>query len=157
MITLKKLEENFEAFSKDFKQKLADLGSTLSKPRLINIQIPNTTFDLADGEIYIGATISADGNNYATILLPGDKDDGNWQDAMDWAKAQGGDLPNRIEQAVLFAQFQEEFKKDVYWSNTQHASYDGYAWCQYFGSGFQGYGGKSYFDIRARAVRRVQI
>jgi len=111
----------------------------------------------ADGEIYLGAIVSACGT-YAhhTILLPGDHDDANWQDAMDWATALGGDLPNRIEQALLFATLKDQFKPDWYWSNTQPASDASYAWCQLFNDGSQDY---SHVDgqCRARAVRRLPI
>ena len=112
---------------------------------------------LNEGETYLGAIVSACGTySHHTILLPGDHDDTIWQAAMDWAASLGGDLPNRIEQALLFATLKDQFKKDWYWSNTQHAAYSYCAWCQGFGSGYQSInntGGK----LRARAVRRLPI
>jgi len=111
---------------------------------------------LNEGETYLGAIISACGTySNHTILLPGDHDDATWQDAMDWAKSIGGDLPNRIEQALLFATLKAQFKANWYWSNTLHASDARYAWCQYFtGTQFN-----SHIDCqcRARAVRRLPI
>ncbi|MBI4997829.1 MAG: DUF1566 domain-containing protein [Rhodocyclales bacterium] len=41
-----------------------------------------------------------------------------------------------------------------YWSSTQHAGYDDYAWCQLFGNGYQSYNRKDY-DSRVVLVRRV--
>ena len=121
---------------------------------------PSTTLTIptfADGEIYLGAIVSACGT-YAhhTILLPGDHDAANWQDAMDWAKSLGGDLPNRIEQALLFATLKAQFKADWYWSNTLHASDASYAWHQGFNYGDQ-LSDHIYHQCRARAVRRLPI
>ncbi len=108
---------------------------------------------LNNGETYIGAIGDKNGDVYHIILLPGDNDDSGWQNAMDWAKSIGGDLPNRVEQAMLYAQHKEEFKKDWYWSCEQHASYSGCAWSQYFLTGYQGYH-YLFSKLRARAVRR---
>jgi hypothetical protein len=43
-----------------------------------------------------------------------------------------------------------------YWSSTQDAGSEAYAWCQYFDDGGQYYGHKS-DEYRARAVRRLKI
>jgi hypothetical protein len=112
---------------------------------------------LAEGETYVGAIISACGT-YAhhTILLPGDHDDSTWQAAMDWAKSLGGDLPNRIEQALLFATLKDQFQDDWYWSNTLHASDARSAWFQTVDDGGQ-YHNDVYYPCRARAVRRLII
>jgi hypothetical protein len=112
--------------------------------------------ELKKGEHYAGTIIKPDGTGHHVIILPGDKDDGTWKAAMTWAKKQGGDLPTRVEQALFFAESPDQFKKDWYWSNTQHASYSDCAWFQVFSNGFQDYGGKSY-EMRARAVRRLAI
>ncbi len=112
---------------------------------------------LAEGETYVGAIISACGTySHHTILLPGDHDDDTWQGAMDWAKSLGGDLPNRIEQALLFATLKDQFQPDWYWSNTLHASAARSAWYQtfYYGNQINGL----VDDLcRARAVRRLFI
>lgn len=75
---------------------------------------------------------------------------------MEWAKSIGGDLPDRIEQALLFKHLKDRFNQDWYWSNTQRAVHSDGAWCQDFTDGTQDYG---YEDCkcRARAVRRVEI
>lgn len=112
--------------------------------------------ELADGEIYIGAIGDADGKLYHVVLLPGDNDDATHESQLEWAKSIGGDLPSRIEQAMLWANHRDQFKKDWYWSNEQHVSESGWAWYQDFN-----YGTRSYDPqddcLRARAVRRLPI
>lgn len=115
-----------------------------------------TTPELKENEIYAGAIINPDGTGHHIILLDGDKDNSNWQDAMDWAKEQGGDLPNRVETALLFNQLKDRFKPKWYWTNEQHASYSSYAWCQSFDGGRQDGWGK-HDELRASAVRRLII
>jgi len=112
--------------------------------------------EVQEGETYIGAIIKADGTGHHVILLPGDNDDAEWQAQMDWAKSLGGDLPDRVEQALMFRDHKDLFKEDWYWSNTQHAGDASCAWCQNFYYGGQGLSGKS-FKLRARAVRRLTI
>lgn len=112
--------------------------------------------ELNEGEVYAGAIINQDGTGHHIILLPGDNDDANWDAAMEWAKSIGGDLPDRVEQAMFYKNMPDQFQQDWYWSNTQHASDSDYAWYQYFGNGFQDDNLKSW-ECRARAVRRVAI
>ena len=109
--------------------------------------------ELADGEIYIGAIGDAAGNLHHVILLPGDNDDATHEAQIEWAKSIGGDLPNRIEQAMLWANHREQFKKDWYWSNETHHSKSGWAWSQRFSHGTQN-DGTRLNELRARAVRR---
>lgn len=111
---------------------------------------------LNEGDIYAGAIINPDGTGHHIILLDGDNDDADWQAQMDWAKSIGGDLPDRVEQAMLFKHLKDRFQPEWYWSNTQHASYSDCAWYQDFNNGYQSYGHKSY-GVRGRAVRRVAI
>jgi len=112
--------------------------------------------ELNIGEIYAGAIINPDGTGSHIILLTGDKDDGNWDNAMEWAKSLGGDLPNRAESALLFNQSKDQFNPEWYWTNEQHASDSSCAWCQGFDNGGQDshYKGN---ELRARAVRRLAI
>ena len=110
---------------------------------------------LADGEIYVGSIGDAAGNMHHVILLPGDNDDADWNSQKKWAASIGGDLPNRIEQSMLWASHRDQFKEDWYWSNEPNASYAGYAWYQHFGDGDQGLYQPA--QLRARAVRRLPI
>jgi len=118
------------------------------------LQIP----PLAEGEIYVGAIGDKNGDFHHVILLPGDNDDASWQTQMDWAKSIGGDLPTRIEQAMLWAAFRDQFKKAAYWSNTpdDDPEYAGWAWYQFFGDGIQLIIDEL-IKLRARAVRRLSI
>ena len=119
----------------------------------MNINLP----ELADGEIYVGAIGDAAGNLHHVILLPGDNDDATHEAQLEWAKSIGGDLPNRIEQAMLWANNRDQFKKDWYWSNEIHHAESGWAWYQYFYYGGQYGGPKANSICRARAVRRLPI
>ena len=112
--------------------------------------------ELADGEIYIGAIGDAAGNLHHVILLPGDNDDATHESQLEWAKSIGGDLPSRIEQAMLWANHRDQFKKDWYWSNEIHHAESAWAWFQGFSDGYQ-YGTYQYGELRARAVRRLPI
>ena len=108
--------------------------------------------ELNPGEIYVGRI-----NDQHIILLPGDNDEANWQDALDWAKSIGGDLPNRIEQAMLWANHRDQFKEDWYWSNETHERNSASAWYQSFLNGYQYINYKGNYNYRARAVRRLEI
>lgn len=112
---------------------------------------------LNDGEHYAGILLGKDGApSHHVILLPGDRDDGPWQNAVDWAASIGGTLPTRREQALLYANLPEQFKSEWYWSCEQLAAVSGYAWLQAFGNGYQDFYHESDCN-RARAVRRLTI
>ncbi|MFA6203751.1 MAG: hypothetical protein WC710_11265 [Gallionella sp.] len=112
--------------------------------------------ELNEGEIYVGAIIKPDGTGHHAILLPGDNDDASWDDQMEWAKSIGGDLPDRVEQALMYKSLPNQFKDDWYWSNTQHSGDSDYAWCQSFCYGNQ-LNFHEHDQLRARAVRRSVI
>jgi hypothetical protein len=111
---------------------------------------------LNEGEIYAGAIIKPDGTGHHVVLLDGDNNDADWNTQMEWAKSIGGDLPDRVEQSLLFAHLKDRFKEDWYWSNTQHAVLSDSAWYQIFSNGGQSSIHKN-DNCRARAVRRVVI
>ncbi|MDE1919002.1 MAG: DUF1566 domain-containing protein, partial [Sphingomonadales bacterium] len=76
-----------------------------------------------------------------------------WNDAMEWAKSVGGELPSRRELALLLANCRDHMEKDDWqWSRDTHESDASDAWFCNFGYGV-GYTRKSY-EGRARAVRR---
>lgn len=104
---------------------------------------------LNPGEVYVGRI-----NDEYVILLPGDSDNANHEAQREWAKSIGGDLPTRIEQAMLWDRYRDQFENDWYWSCEYNEA--GSAWVQNFLDGGQGY---SYSGIksRARAVRRVKV
>jgi hypothetical protein len=112
---------------------------------------------LAIGEKYIGTIISADGtHNHHIILLPGAVSGMTWKDAKEWAESIGGELPDRIEGALLFATMKDEFEEEWYWTREADASDSGSAWYQYFDNGIQYYDDINH-KLRARAVRRLII
>jgi hypothetical protein len=113
--------------------------------------------EIQEGEVNAGLILIDGKPSHWVILLPGDKPDGNWQDAVDWAAEQGGELPARNEQSLLFANAKDKFQKDWYWSGETHAENSEWAWCQYFGYGLQFSNRKSTSKCRARAVRRISV
>ena len=54
------------------------------------------------------------------------------------AKKKGGELPDRVEQALLFRDHKDKFKEQAYWSGVSHADDDACAWSQSFNWGNQG-------------------
>ena len=112
--------------------------------------------ELKDGEEYVGAIINPDGTGHHIILLDGDNDDADWNTQMEWAKSIGGDLPDRVEQSLLYTNLKECFQERAYWSGEQHAAFAVFAWYQNFYYGTQDYYNKG-VSLRARAVRRVAI
>lgn len=104
------------------------------------------------GGKYAGLTVQ-DNDPAELVLLPGEFE-GPWEEAKAWAAEQGGVLPSRIDQLVLFKNLKSEFKDAWYWSGEPFAGAAGYAWGQGFTDGFQGYDHVS-SSGRARAVRRV--
>ena len=112
---------------------------------------------LAKGEIYAGILLKDGKPAHHLVLLPGHKTEPvKCENAMAWAKAQGGELPTRKEQALLFANAAEHFEERYYWSQEVPPVYADYAFIQDFGGGSQATGHKDN-DYRARAVRRVSI
>jgi len=76
-------------------------------------------------------------------------------------------IPSRLQSLVLFGELRDlpAFAEDQpeglatewYWTSTQHASDDDYAWCQRFYDGGQDSSHKKYGQLRARAVRMIKI
>lgn len=116
---------------------------------------------LAEGETYIGAIGNKSGDVYHLVLLPGDNDRAPHAQQMEWAKSIGGDLPNKLEAAMLFANAKDQFQPAWYWTNETLVDPDepddtNYAWVQTFDIGGQIINHK--YDLyRARAVRRLPI
>ena len=124
------------------------------------IHFPEVLIDLNHGEHYAGLIVGKDGEpSYHLVLLPGEVEEITFEAAKEWAAQQGGEyeasLPSRRDQALLYANLNEEFKPAWYWSGEEHAS-AGWAWCQYVDDGFQ-YGHRQVSQLRARAVRRLPI
>lgn len=141
-------------------QQALDLCNLAMRTALALIE-PQPTHDpyappaLADGEVYVGL-IAAGTRRHHLILLPGELEDAPWADAMKWAESLGGELPDRVESALLFATLKDQFKPEWHWTREQHASVSDCAWVQVFSYGNQGNTRKD-DTFRARAVRRLPI
>lgn len=140
---------DFAAQSENFTEHKAEPGSkttiSLSRPVLM------------DGEHYAGIILGKDGKpDYHLILLPGEVESITWTKAKEWAEKSGGELPNRREQALLYANLKDQFKPAWYWSGEHRAPDSIYAWFQLFDYGNQ-YDGLKSAELRARAVRRLEF
>jgi hypothetical protein len=125
-----------------------------AQPKTTEYRVEAATIPLGIGERFGGPILNDDWTlSHYVILLPGDAEDLQWDEAKAWAAERGGELPTRREQSLLFANLKGEFEPAWYWSGEQHESNSGWAWAQNFSYGYQGYNGKHY-RFRARAVRR---
>ncbi|MFJ3048557.1 DUF1566 domain-containing protein [Herbaspirillum chlorophenolicum] len=109
---------------------------------------------LKPGEQYAGILLGLNGQpDQHIILLPGDVEK-PWKEAKAWATSIGGELPQRREQSLLFANLKGEFQQRAYWSAEPNGN--GWAWCQDFRNGVQ-LDYHTFSALRARAVRRLVI
>jgi hypothetical protein len=146
----------------DIEAKHSEIGDLIEKfkkqARSTAISIPAATIVLAPGETYAGIMLGEDGKpSHHLVLLPGDKNSDGWSSAKTWAAEQGGELPTRREQSLLFANLKGSFQATWYWSGEEYESDRAYAWCQYFSGGGQYGDRKDNDNCRARAVRRLVI
>lgn len=119
---------------------------------------PEITINLQPGEQYAGIIVGKDGEpSHQLILLPEQHGCTTWKKASEWATQQGGSLPTRREQSLLFANLKDQFEKDWYWSSESYEPDTAYAWFQSFHYGRQYGTRKDTYHCRARAVRRVEI
>ena len=136
---------------------LAQMIETLQNAASFSYGIPAAAINLAPGERYAGLVLSTDGEPaHHLILLPGEAEDVTWEQAKEWAAKQGGELPTRQEQALLYANLKSHFKPQWYWSGQAHETDSSWAWFQNFTCGYQSSTRKDN-ECRARAVRRLPI
>ena len=111
---------------------------------------------LLPGELYAGPVFDANGKLQHHLVLMPQKPNGklNWQAAMEWAESIGGTLPNRQEQALLYANCKPHLDKYWHWSGETDEDDASFAWGCFFDTGTQHYNPKSYEGC-AVAVRRV--
>jgi hypothetical protein len=121
--------ESIEAKQSELQQLINKFKS--EQPRALSV--PAVSIQLAQGETYAGLMLGEDGNpSHHLILLAGDAGDLTWEKAKEWATAQGGELPTRREQSLLFANLKSQFEGAWYWSSQQHETNSSYAWIQGF-------------------------
>lgn len=135
------------------------LGKQLSAPVALSAP-PRIGAEWAGG-VYAGLVRGMDGApDYHLIAGPEHDSAIDWNAAMKWAPTvkvtQYADytLPYRREQAILFGNVPDLFKKEVYWSCEELESGSDYAWVQHFDDGGQFLWRKD-VNRRARAVRRI--
>jgi hypothetical protein len=140
------------------KKKQTELATMIAKLAAAKpLDLPATAVVLADGERYAGLLLDSEGQpSHHLVLLPGEKENVNWKDALAWAASIGGDLPSRNEQAILFGNLKSQFQPKWYWSNQAHETDGSCAWIQDFSYGNQDGIHESY-EGRARAVRRFPV
>jgi hypothetical protein len=131
--------------------------------QIVNLIAPNTSPsgryqypNRKEGEKYAGIILDEETGlpSHHLILLPGEAKDLNWPQAQEWAKEQGGELPLRREQSLLFVNLKKHFERRWHWSAEQESNY--YAWAQSFMHGTQDDLRKDDY-VRVRAIRREYI
>lgn len=121
------------------------------------IQLPAAAaIKLNPGEHYAGPLLDAEGNVMHHVVLLPDRPNRkvNWQVAMYWAASVGGRLPNRQEQALLYANCSPHLQPDWYWSSERHGSTS--IWCCDFSDGRQNRSHER-FENLAVAVRILEL
>lgn len=103
--------------------------------KLQDLPAPNAPLD---GGTFAGLTTLKDGTHCAVVLLPARGEGLTWQQAMDWAKEQGGELPTRSAAALIFANVQDRPQEGWHWTNEEYSAL--YAWrCNCYDGGQRNY------------------
>ncbi|MBI3103220.1 MAG: hypothetical protein HYY98_16960 [Burkholderiales bacterium] len=113
---------------------------------------------LNPGEHYAGPVLDESGQlKHHLVLLPARPERHlNWDDAMAWADGIGAQLPDRQEQALLFANCRDALSEEWCWSRQEDEEDASFAWGCHFGDGYQVNNHKS-FEGSAVAVRRLPL
>ena len=132
--------------------------ATTSTAAATTINTAAITIHLQPGERYAGPVLDADGNvKHHMVLLPNQPETRlNWSDAKAWATSVGGQLPDRQEQALLYANCKPHLQPKWHWSSEEDEDDASYALGCYFFYGTQ-YGLHKSFEGSAVAVRLVEV
>ena len=151
MITL----ETIEAKQTELSQLIAKFKAQPAATPILH-RFGEVEIELQPGERYAGMVLNQDGKLLHHLVLMAQRPDGdvNWQDAMDWAASVGGTLPNRQEQALLYANCKPHLDAVWHWSSETYAGDASCAGLCIFGYGYQYDSHKSY-EGSAVAVRRI--
>ncbi|SIR00695.1 DUF1566 domain-containing protein [Pseudacidovorax sp. RU35E] len=148
-ITLQAIEARLDEVAGMVQQYKAEQSSRV-------VEIAGASIALKQGERYAGAVIDDDGQVlHHLMLMAGVATDVGWKQARAWAEAQGGELPTRQEQALLFANCKPHLLGRSHWSCEVHEDDASYAWDCYFDNGIQSYYHQS-AALAAVAVRRIR-
>lgn len=143
--------EQLEAKHSELSELIAKFRAQPAPRRVLGF---SAEISLAEGEHYAGLVLKPDGTPaHHLVLLPGEGEDLEWEEAKAWAIEAGGELPTRQEQALLYANCKAQFQSAWYWSSEAHETNSSYAWYQNFGNGDQ-FINRKVLTCRARAVRR---
>jgi hypothetical protein len=74
---------------------MTDLSYPSVLPNLLRLGFHNNL------GFFAGLTTKADGTHCSVFLIPGMADDLTWDEATEWAKSKGGELPSRTVAALL--------------------------------------------------------
>ncbi len=120
------------------------------------IQLAAAVFELHTGERYAGPVLDEAGQiKHHLVLLPARPERRlSWKNAMAWAEGIGAQLPDRQEQALLYANCKPHLQPSWHWSCKEDEEDASYAWFCHFDFGGQHYGLKG-FEGSAVAVRRL--
>jgi len=123
------------------------------------IVLPRIHSTYADGEFMgvVGRNTLQPDHDYLLIDLGYAPRCMHHADVLSWARSIGGDLPDRREGRLLWANRRDgQFADGAHWLSEQYAGDGDYAWCQYFDTGNQNINRK-YDALLALAVRRVPL
>jgi hypothetical protein len=109
-----------------------------------------------DAGLFAGVITAKDGTHCAVVLLPARGEDLTWQQAVEWAKEQGGELPTRPMAAMVFANVKDRPQEGWHWTSEGYERDASFAWGCDFGYGGQYLDHKSY-EGRAVAVRMIPL
>lgn len=144
--------EQIAAKQNELAEMISKFSTQIAPPTVVRF---TADVALAPGETYAGVILGSEGlPRHHLILLPGDAEDLEWEEAKAWAIEAGGELPTRQEQALLYANCKAQFQPTWYWSSEAHDTNGSYAWVQLFYNGDQ-LGNLKDHTLRARAVRRL--
>jgi hypothetical protein len=119
------------------------------------VAVHAATIELRSGEHYAGTVLDESGAVKHHLILMADRPSKrlNWQDAKAWASKIGGALPDRQEQALLFANCKAHLDSGWHWSSQEHEEDASYAWgCDFLGG--DQYDTRKSYEGSAVAVRR---
>jgi hypothetical protein len=113
--------------------------------------------NLRKGEVYGGIVLGKDGEpDYHLFAQTKFIESATFEEVKAYVEKVGGEGATRRDLALLRVNAPEPFGTKAFWSCEQHAAGSFYAWCQYFGNGFQYFYRKSNL-LCGVAVRRLEI
>ena len=136
---------------------LADMIARF-KAQPTHVVLPAASIALQPGERYAGMVLDEAGQPKHHLILMAQRPGKElaWQPAMDWAASVGGTLPDRQEQALLYANCKPHLDPTWHWSCQTHDNDASYAGLCYFSHGNQHNLRKS-FEGSAVAVRLIPL